>query len=154
MENIGKVSVSHILDSAPAGSLGVALMPNGGSYSMVATTGGDGAGGGAAVQDTGWTKVETQVGNWRWRAIGKQLYITIDNGEWSTIGAGAAGRKQLFTLPPQFASKVNRTMVPIVRNDNTVDGTFIDVRRDGTIWFDVKGNNQTYIPPVITTLID
>ena len=32
MESLGKFSVSNVVDSAPSGSLGVVLVPNGGSY--------------------------------------------------------------------------------------------------------------------------
>ena len=58
MENLGKFSVGNVVDSAPSGSLGVALVPNGGGYSMVATTGGEeGAGNGS---DTGWVDITNE----------------------------------------------------------------------------------------------
>lgn len=59
MENLGKFSVGNIVDSIPSGSLGVALVPNGGSYSMVATssTGGGGGGGHIDHKDSGWRDV-------------------------------------------------------------------------------------------------
>lgn len=83
MENLGKFSVSNVVDSAPDGSLGVALVPNGGSYSMVATTGGGGGAGGGS--DTGWvditnefsplSKVNPNDTGVFYRKIGKVVFI-------------------------------------------------------------------------------
>ncbi|MBF0971266.1 MAG: hypothetical protein HXK06_00160 [Actinomyces graevenitzii] len=57
MENLGKFSVSNIVNSVPADGLGVALVPNGGSYSMVATSSTGGEGGGS---DTGWVDITNE----------------------------------------------------------------------------------------------
>ena len=84
MENIGKFSVSNVLDSTPEGSYGVVLVPNGGSYSLAATTAAGGAGGGGG-SDTGWvdftnefaplSKVNTNDTGVFYRKIGKMVYI-------------------------------------------------------------------------------
>lgn len=84
MENIGKFSVSNVVDSAPSDSLGVALVPNGGSYSMVATTGG-GNGGAGGSSDSGWvditnefsplSKVNPNDTGVFYRKIGKVVFI-------------------------------------------------------------------------------
>ena len=84
MENLGKFSVSNIVDSAPSGSLGVVLVPNGGSYSLAATTATGGAGGGGG-SDTGWvdftneftplSKVNPNDTGVFYRKIGKTVYI-------------------------------------------------------------------------------
>ena len=84
MENLGRFSVSNVVDSAPNGSLGVVLVPNGGSYSLAATTavgGAEGGGGG----DTGWVdftnefaplnKVNANDTGVFYRKIGKMVYI-------------------------------------------------------------------------------
>lgn len=80
MENLGKFSVSNIVDSAPSGSLGVVLVPNGGSYSLAATSS---TGGGDS--DTGWvdftnefaplSKVNPNDTGVFYRKIGKVVYI-------------------------------------------------------------------------------
>lgn len=83
MENLGKFSVSNVVDSVPSDSLDVALVPNGGSYSMVATTGGGGGAGGGS--DTGWvditnefsplSKVNPNDTGVFYRKIGKVVFI-------------------------------------------------------------------------------
>lgn len=84
MEKLGKFSVSNVVDSAPSGSLGVALVPNGGSYSMVATAGG-GGGGTGGDSDSGWiditnefsplSKVNPNDTGVFYRKIGKVVFI-------------------------------------------------------------------------------
>ena len=84
MENLGKFSVSNIIDSVPSDGLGVVLVPNGGSYSMVATTGGYGGGAGGG-SDTGWvditnefsplSKVNPNDTGVFYRKIGKVVFI-------------------------------------------------------------------------------
>ena len=82
MENLGKFSVNNIVDSPISGSLGVALVPNGGSYSMVATSS---TGGGGEGSDTGWvditnefsplSKVNPNDTGVFYRKIGKVVFI-------------------------------------------------------------------------------
>lgn len=83
MENLGKFSVSNVVNSTPIDSLGVALVPNGGSYSMVATTNGGGGAGGDS--DSGWIDITNEFSPLNkvnpndtgvfYRKIGKVVFI-------------------------------------------------------------------------------
>lgn len=157
MENLGKFSVSNIVDSAPSGSLGVVLVPNGGSYSLAATssTGGGGGGQGGNVpklgeSDTAWQTQSTVRGEWMYRRY-NGLLLVKGPGKFSQMPGGAPGTLTLFRLPDGYRDNVHVTMAPIYKagNPNVADGSFIRVDDAGNVSVTVQSNSAYVIPTVV-----
>ena len=157
MENLGKFSVSNAVDSAPSGSLGVVLVPNGGSYSLQATslTGGGGGGQGGNVpklgeSDTAWQTQSTVRGEWMYRRY-NGLLLVKGPGKFSQMPGGTPGTVTLFRLPDGYRDNVHVTMAPIYRagNPNVADGSFIRVDDAGNVSVTVQSNSAYVIPTVV-----
>ncbi|MDO4642222.1 MAG: hypothetical protein Q4A74_00095 [Cardiobacteriaceae bacterium] len=156
MENLGRFSVSNIADSAPSDSLGVVLVPNGGSYSMMATssTGGIGGQGGNVPKlgesDTKWQKQATVRGEWLYRRYNGILLVK-GPGEFSQMPGGSPGTVVLFRLPEGYRDGVHVTMAPIYKagNPNTADGSFIRIDNAGNVSVTVQSNSAYVIPTVV-----
>lgn len=139
MENLGKFSVSNIVDSAPSGSLGVVLVPNGGSYSLAATssTGGGGGGQGGNVpklgeSDTNWVEQTTTKGTWMYRRYNGLLFIK-PKGQYSVVGGLTAGSNNVFQIPQPYRDNIETTIGTLINNGSK--------RSDGsTIVIDSLGN--------------
>nr|DAI33205.1 MAG TPA: hypothetical protein [Caudoviricetes sp.] len=162
MENLGKFSVSNVVDSAPSGSLGVALVPNGGSYSMMATktVGGGGGGQGGNVpklgeSDTAWQEQSTVRGTWMYRRYNGILFIK-GPGKYSQIPGGApASNLNLFRLPEGVREGVQVTVAPLFKAGNppVSDGSLVRVDDGGNISITVT-SNSAYIVPTITVPVE
>lgn len=157
MENLGKFSVSNVVDSAPSGSLGVVLVPNGGSYSLAATssTGGGGGGQGGNVpklgeSDTTWQKQATVRGEWLYRRY-NGLLLVKGPGEFSQMPGGTPGTVTLFRLPDGYRDNVHVTMAPLYKagNPNSADGSFIRVDNAGNVSVTVQSNSAYVVPTVV-----
>lgn len=156
MENLGKFSVSNIVDSAPSGSLGVVLVPNGGSYSMAATTAtsGDGGQGGNVPKlgesDTTWQKQATVRGEWLYRRYNGILLIK-GPGEFSQMPGGTPGTVTLFRLPEGYRDNVHVTMAPLYKagNTNMADGSFVRVDNVGNVSVTVQSNAAYVVPTIV-----
>ncbi len=157
MENLGKFSVSNVVDSAPIGSLGVVLVPNGGSYSLAATssTGGGGGGQGGNVpklgeSDTAWQTQSTVRGEWMYRRY-NGLLLVKGPGKFSQMPGGTPGTLTLFRLPDGYRDNVHVTMAPIYKagNPNVADGSFIRIDDAGNVSVTVQSNSAYVIPTVV-----
>lgn len=159
MENLGKFSASNVADSAPSGSLGVALVPNGGSYSMIATkTIGGGNGGNVpklGESDTSWQEQSTVRGTWMYRRYNGILFIK-GPGKYSQIPGGApASNLSLFRLPEGVRDGVQVTVAPLFKAGNppSSDGSLVRVDDGGNISITVT-SNSAYIVPTITVPVE
>ena len=155
MDNLGKFSVSNILDSAPAGSCGVALVPNGGSYSLEATRSVGGGGGGAVpATDTGWVKFAQAAnrGTWYYRQRDKMLFISQREDPSGKNGA-QAGTYTVGQLPAQYRNRVSQVSAAI--NAEAAGGTtgVLTLTTDGTVSWNVPAPGQ-YFMPTLATLLD
>lgn len=156
MENLGRFSVSNVVDSAPSGSLGVVLVPNGGSYSLAATssTGGGGGQGGNVPKlgesDTTWQTQSTVRGEWMYRRY-NGLLLVKGPGKFSQMPGGVPGTITLFRLPDGYRDNVHVTMAPIYKagNPNVADGSFIRVDDAGNVSVTVQSNSAYVIPTVV-----
>lgn len=162
MENLGKFSVSNALDSPPSGSLGVALVPNGGSYSMAATktVGGDGGGKSGNVpklgeSDTAWQEQSTVRGTWMYRRYNGILFIK-GPGKYSQIPGGApANNLNLFRLPEGVRDGVQVTVASLFKAGSppSSDGSLVRIDDGGNISITVM-SSSAYIVPTITVPVE
>ena len=159
MENLGKFSVSNVVDSPPSGSLGVALAPNGGSYSMIAAkTIGSGNGGNVpklGESDTSWKEQSTVRGTWMYRRYNGILFIK-GPGKYSQIPGGApANNLSLFRLPEGVRDGVQVTVAPLFKAGSppSSDGSLVRVDDGGNISITTMSNGA-YIVPTITVPVE
>lgn len=159
MENLGKFSVSNIADSAPSGSLGVALVPNGGSYSLVATssTGGGGGQGGNVPKlgesDTSWQETATAKGKWVYRRY-NGLLLVKPAGDYSQPPTLAAGNNTIFQIPSPYRDGIQTTVAPIyknVGNELSHDGSYIKIEPGGNVVLNAKSSSIYVIPTVVAS---
>lgn len=140
MENLGKFSVSNIVDSAPSGSLGVVLVPNGGSYSLAATssTGGGGGGQGGNVpklgeSDTNWVEQVTTKGTWMYRRYNGLLFIK-PKGQYSVVGGLTVGSNTVFQIPQPYRDNIETAVGSLVNNSTKrADGSNITIDNLGNV---------------------
>ena len=156
MENSGKISVDKPLAALPSGSLGVALVPNGGSYSLKATTavGGGGGGGAQSMTDTGWVKFAQAAnrGTWYYRQYGKQLFVSQREDPAGKNGA-QPGTYIVGQLPAQYRNKIGQ--VSAAANAEAANGTtaVLTLSTDGTVSWNAPAAGQ-YFWPTLVTLLD
>lgn len=154
MENLGKFSVSNVVDSAPSGSLGVVLVPNGGSYSLAATssTGGGGGQGGNVPKlgesDTNWIEQNTTKGTWMYRRYNGLLFIK-PKGQYSVVGGLATGANPVFQIPQPYRDNIE-TAVGVLVNNSTkrTDGSNITIDNLGNLVINAQ-TASTYIVPTL-----
>lgn len=155
MENLGKFSVSNVVDRAPSGSLGVVLVPNGGSYSMAATTAvGGGGGGAAAMTDTGWVQFAKAAnrGTWYYRQYGKMLFVSQREDPAGKNGA-QAGAYTVGQLPAQYRNKISQVSAAASSEAVATTTAVITLSTDGTVSWNAPAAGQ-YFWPTLVTLID
>lgn len=155
MENLGKFSVSNIVDSAPSGSLGVVLVPNGGSYSMAATssTGGGGSGQGGNVpklgeSDSAWVEQSTTKGIWMYRRYNGVLFLK-PKGQYSVVGGLAAGNNAVFQIPQPYRDNIETAASSLVNNSTKrADGSTILIDNLGNVTISAVAAG-TYVVPTL-----
>ena len=151
MENLGKFSVSNVLDSAPAGSYGVVLTPNGGSYSLAATSSTGGGGGGANVpklgeSDTSWTEQATPKGTWMYRRYNGVLFLK-PKGQYSVVGGVTAGANQVFQIPQPYRDNIETAAGSLVNNGSKrSDGSTIVVDNLGNVVINAAAAGAYVVP--------
>lgn len=153
MENLGKFSVSNVIDSAPGGSLGVVLVPNGGSYSLAATssTGGGGGGQGGNVpklgeSDNAWIEQSTVKGTWMYRRYNGVLFLK-PKGQYSVVGGLAAGNNMVFQIPQPYRDNIETAAGSLVNNSTKrADGSTILVDNLGNVTISAAAAGAYVVP--------
>lgn len=153
MENLGKFSVSNIVDSAPSGSLGVVLVPNGGSYSLAATssTGGGGGGQGGNVpklgeSDSSWIEQSTTKGVWMYRRYNGVLFLK-PKGQYSVVGGLTAGTNAVFQIPQPYRDNIE-TAVGVLINNSTkrADNSTVVIDNLGNVSINAQAAGSYIVP--------
>lgn len=156
MENLGKFSVSNVVDSAPSGSLGVVLVPNGGSYSLAATssTGGGGGGQGGNVpklgeSDSSWQEITGTKGIWVYRRYNGVLFIK-PKGAYSSVSGLALGDNQILQIPQPYRDGLETACASIVHTaTKKADGSAIIVNQFGQLSITSATANGAYTVPTL-----
>lgn len=150
MENLGKFSVSNVLDSAPSGSYGVVLVPNGGSYSLAATSS---TGGGAGPNvpklgesDSSWVEQATTRGTWMYRRYNGILFLK-PKGQYSVVGGLTAGANTVFQIPQPYRDNIETAIGALINNTTKrTDGSNIAVDNLGNVVINAQAAGAYIVP--------
>lgn len=154
--SLSRFSPTATWDSLPEGSLGLALVPSGGAYTVEATRS---TGGGNVPKlgesDTSWQEQSTVRGTWMYRRYNGILFIK-GPGKYSQIPGGTpASNLSLFRLPEGVRDGVQVTVAPLFKAGNppSSDGSLVRVDDGGNISITVT-SNSAYIVPTITVPVE
>lgn len=148
MENLGKFSVGNIVDSAPSGSLGVMLVPNGGSYSLVATSSTSGGGNVPKLgeSDTAWQEQSTVRGTWMYRRYNGVLFLK-PKGQYSVVGGLTAGNNVVFQIPQPYRDNIETIVGSLVNNSTKrADGSTILIDNLGNVTISAASAGAYIVP--------
>jgi hypothetical protein len=153
MENLGKFSVSNVVDSAPSDSLGVVLAPNGGSYSLVATSSTGGGQGGNVPKlgesDSSWQEITGTKGIWVYRRYNGVLFIK-PKGAYSSVSGLALGETQILQIPQPYRDGLETAAASIVHTaTKKADGSAIMVNQFGQLSITSATANGSYTVPTL-----
>lgn len=152
MENLGKFSVSNVVDSAPSGSLGVVLVPNGGSYSLQATSSTGGQGGNVpklGESDSNWQEITGTKGIWVYRRYNGVLFIK-PKGPYSSVSSLALGDNQILQIPQPYRDGLETAAASIVHTaTKKTDGSAIMVNQFGQLSITSATANGSYTVPTL-----
>nr|DAJ31034.1 MAG TPA: hypothetical protein [Caudoviricetes sp.] len=147
--SLSRFSPTATWDSLPEGSLGLALVPSGGAYTVEATSS---AGGGNVPKlgesDTNWVEQATTKGTWMYRRYNGLLFIK-PKGQYSVVGGLTAGANTVFQIPQPYRDNIE-TSVGVLINNSTkrTDGSNITIDNLGNVAINAQAAG-TYIVPTL-----
>ena len=147
--SLSRFSPTNVWDSAPEGSLGLALVPSGGAYTVEATSS---AGGGNVPKlgesDTNWVEQATTKGTWMYRRYNGLLFIK-PKGQYSVVGGLTAGANTVFQIPQPYRDNIETAVGALVNNSTKrTDGSNITVDSLGNVAINAQAAG-TYIVPTL-----
>lgn len=157
--SLSRFSPTATWDSLPEGSLGLALVPSGGAYTVEATSsvgGGGGQGGNVpklGESDTSWQEQSTAKGKWIYRRY-NGLLLVKPAGDYSQPPALTAGNNTIFQIPSPYRDGIQTTVAPIYKNignELQADGSYIKVEPNGNVVVNAKASAVYVIPTVVAS---
>lgn len=152
--SLSRFSPTRTWDSPPEGSLGLALIPSGGAYTVEATSS---AGGGNVPKlgesDTSWQETATAKGKWVYRRY-NGLLLVKPAGDYSQPPALTAGNNTIFQVPSPYRDGIQTTVAPIyknVGNELSYDGSYIKIEPGGNVVLNAKSSSTYVIPTVVAS---
>lgn len=150
--SLSRFSPTATWDSLPEGSLGLALIPSGGAYTVEATS----SAGGASVpklgeSDSAWVEQATSKGKWLYRRYNGMLLLKPD-GPYSQTPALTQGSNVVFNIPAPYRDGIQTTVAPMYRNignELSQDGSYIKVEPGGNVTLNAKAP-APYVVPTLT----
>jgi hypothetical protein len=150
--SLSRFSPTATWSSLPEGSLGLALIPSGGAYTVEATS----SAGGASVpklgeSDNAWVEQNTAKGKWLYRRYNGMLLLKPD-GPYSQTPALAQGNNVVFNIPAPYRDGIQTTVAPMYRNmgnELSQDGSYIKIDPGGNVTLNAK-NAALYVVPTLT----
>ena len=150
--SLSRFSPTATWDSLPEGSLGLALIPSGGAYTVEATS----SAGGASVpklgeSDSSWVEQATSKGKWLYRRYNGMLLLKPD-GPYSQTPTLTQGNHVVFNIPAPYRDGIQTTVAPMYRNignELSQDGSYIKVEPGGNVTFNAK-SAALYVVPTLT----
>ena len=150
--SLSRFSPTATWDSLPEGSLGLALIPSGGAYTVEATS----SAGGASVpklgeSDGAWVEQATSKGKWLYRRYNGMLLLKPD-GPYSQTPTLAQGNNVVFNIPAPYRDGVQTTVAPMFKNignELSHDGSYIKVDPGGNVTLNAKAA-ALYVVPTLT----
>lgn len=152
--SLSRFSPTATWDSPPEGSLGLALVPSGGAYTVEAISS---AGGGNVPKlgesDTSWQEVATAKGKWVYRRY-NGLLLVKPAGDYSQPPALTAGNNTIFQVPSPYRDGIQTTIAPIYKNignELAHDGSYIKIEPGGNVVLNAKSASIYVIPTVVAS---
>ena len=150
--SLSRFSPTATWDSLPEGSLGLALIPSGGAYTVEATS----SAGGANVpklgeSDGAWAEQATSKGKWLYRRYNGMLLLKPD-GPYSQTPTLAQGNNVVFNIPAPYRDGIQTTVSPIFKNignELSYDGSYIKVDPGGNVALNAKAAALYVVPTVL-----
>ena len=150
--SLSRFSPTATWDSLPEGSLGLALIPSGGAYTVEATS----SAGGASVpklgeSDSAWVEQATSKGKWLYRRYNGMLLLKPD-GPYSQTPTLDQGNRVVFNIPAPYRDGIQTTVAPMYRNignELSQDGSYIKVEPGGNVTINAKAA-ALYVVPTLT----
>lgn len=147
--SLSRFSPTNVWDSAPEGSLGLALVPSGGAYTVEATSS---AGGGNVPKlgesDTSWIEQATTKGAWMYRRYNGLLFIK-PKGQYSVVGGLTAGANTVFQIPQPYRDNIEAAVGVLINNSTKrTDGSNIVIDNLGNVVINAQAAG-TYIVPTL-----
>ena len=150
--SLSRFSPTAIWGSPPEGSLGLALIPSGGAYTVEATS----SAGGANVpklgeSDSAWTEQATSKGKWLYRRYNGMLLLKPD-GPYSQTPTLNQGNNVVFNIPAPYRDGIQTTIAPMLKNignELSHDGSYIKVDPGGNVTLNAKATALYVVPTVL-----
>ena len=145
--SLSRFSPTATWDSLPDGSLGLALIPSGGAYTVEATS----SAGGPSVpklgeSDTNWVEQVTTKGTWMYRRYNGILFLE-PKGQYSVVGGLTAGVNTVFQVPQPYRDNIETAVGALVNNSTKrADGSNIAVDNLGNVSINAQAAGAYIVP--------
>lgn len=148
--SLSRFSPTATWDSLPDGSLGLALIPSGGAYTVEATS----SAGGPSVpklgeSDSSWQEITGAKGIWVYRRYNGVLFIK-PKGAYSSVSGLALGETQILQIPQPYRDGLETAAASIVHTaTKKTDGSAIMVNQFGQLSITSATANGSYTIPTL-----
>lgn len=148
--SLSRFSPAATWDSLPEGSLGLALVPSGGAYTVEATS----SAGGPSVpklgeSDSAWQEITGAKGIWVYRRYNGVLFIK-PKGAYSSVSGLAMGETQILQIPQPYRDGLETAAASIVHTaTKKTDGSAIMVNQFGQLSITSATANGSYTIPTL-----
>ena len=148
--SLSRFSPTSVWDQLPEGSLGLALVPSGGAYTVEATSS---AGGGNVPKlgesDNSWQEITGAKGIWVYRRYNGVLFIK-PKGAYSSVSGLALGETQILQIPQPYRDGLETAAASIVHTvTKKTDGSAIMVNQFGQLSITSATANGSYTIPTL-----
>ena len=148
--SLSRFSPTATWDSLPDGSLGLALIPSGGAYTVEATS----SAGGPSVpklgeSDSSWQEITGAKGVWIYRRYNGVLFIK-PKGAYSSVSGLPLGNTQILQIPQPYRDGLETAAASIVHTaTKKTDGSAIMVNQFGQLSIMSTTDNGSYTIPTL-----
>lgn len=148
--SLSRFSPTTTWDSLPDGSLGLALIPSGGAYTVEATS----SAGGPSVpklgeSDSSWQEITGTKGVWVYRRYNGILFIK-PKGAYSSVSGLALGETQILQIPQPYRDGLETAASALIHTvTKKTDGSAIMVNQFGQLSITSATANGSYTVPTL-----
>lgn len=148
--SLSRFSPTATWDSLPDGSLGLALIPSGGAYTVEATS----SAGGPSVpklgeSDSSWQEITGTKGVWVYRRYNGILFIK-PKGAYSSVSGLALGETQILQIPQPYRDGLETAASALIHTvTKKTDGSAIMVNQFGQLSITSATANGSYTVPTL-----
>ena len=148
--SLSRFSPTNVWDQLPEGSLGLALVPSGGAYTVEAASP---VGGGGVPKlgesDSSWQEITGTKGIWVYRRYNGVLFIK-PKGAYSSVSGLTLGETQILQIPQPYRDGLETTAASIIHTaTKKTDGSAIMVNQFGQLSITSATANGSYTIPTL-----